>query len=185
MTAFRDLHRSGLLILPNAWDGGSAALMRSLGARAIATTSAGVAWALGWPDGDALPVDRVVQAARDVVRGAGGLPVSIDMEGEYRRGQRSVEEFLKLMAVANPHVKLTFKDFSAGQRYQLQAGSIGFRPWIKLYDHQQKLLGLQLWQCSGQINGKLAVRRLCGIRAETAALPVDGISAVMLCQQRL
>ena len=34
-------------------------------------------------------------------------------------------------------VKLTFKDFSAGQRYQLQAGSIGFRPWIKLYDPQQ------------------------------------------------
>ena len=83
MTAFRDLHRSGLLILPNAWDGGSAALMRSLGAKAIATTSAGVAWALGWPDGDALPVERVVQAARDVVRGAGGLPVSIDMEGGY------------------------------------------------------------------------------------------------------
>lgn len=83
MTPFRDLHRSGLLILPNAWDGGSAALMRSLGARAIATTSAGVAWALGWPDGDALPVDRVVQAARDVVRGAQGLPVSIDFEGGY------------------------------------------------------------------------------------------------------
>lgn len=83
MTAFRDLHRSGLLILPNAWDGGSAALMRSLGARAIATTSAGVAWALGWPDGDALPVDRVVQAARDVVRAAQGLPVSIDFEGGY------------------------------------------------------------------------------------------------------
>lgn len=38
-------------------------------------------------------------------------------------------------------LNLTFKDFSAGQRYQLQAGSIGFRPWIKLYDHQQKLLG--------------------------------------------
>lgn len=38
-------------------------------------------------------------------------------------------------------VKLTFKDFSAGQRYQLQAGSTGFRPWIKLYDHQQKLVG--------------------------------------------
>jgi len=83
MTAFRDLHRSGLLILPNAWDGGSAALMRSLGAKAIATTSAGVAWALGWPDGDALPVERVVQATRDVVRGAQGVPVSIDFEGGY------------------------------------------------------------------------------------------------------
>lgn len=83
MTAFHDLHRSGLLILPNAWDGGSAALMASLGARAIATTSAGVAWALGWPDGDALPVERVVQATRDVVRAARGLPVSVDFEGGY------------------------------------------------------------------------------------------------------
>ncbi|HWQ87523.1 isocitrate lyase/phosphoenolpyruvate mutase family protein [Brevundimonas sp.] len=83
MTAFRDLHRSGLLILPNAWDGGSAALMRAKGARAIATTSAGVAWALGWPDGDALPVDRVVQVCVDVMRAAQGLPVSIDFEGGY------------------------------------------------------------------------------------------------------
>lgn len=57
--------------------------MRAKGARAVATTSAGVAWALGWPDGDALPVGRVVQAAKDVVRSAGGLPVSIDMEGGY------------------------------------------------------------------------------------------------------
>jgi len=83
MTPFHALHRDGLLILPNAWDGGSAALVASLGARAVATSSAGVAWALGWPDGDALPVERVLQAARDVVRGAGGLPVSIDMEGGY------------------------------------------------------------------------------------------------------
>lgn len=90
MTAFHALHRDGLLILPNAWDGGSAALMRSLGAKAVATTSAGVAWALGWPDGDALPVERVVQAARDVVRGAGGLPVSIDMEGGYSEDPAAV-----------------------------------------------------------------------------------------------
>ena len=83
MTAFHDLHRTGLLILPNAWDAGSAAVMRSLGARAIATTSAGVAWALGWPDGDALPPERAVQAARDIVRAAGGVPVSVDFEGGY------------------------------------------------------------------------------------------------------
>ncbi|MDF9617806.1 hypothetical protein P5705_09145 [Pseudomonas entomophila] len=38
-------------------------------------------------------------------------------------------------------LNLTFKDFTAGQRYQMQAGSIGFRPWVKLYDQQQKLLG--------------------------------------------
>src|SRR5262249_6540162 len=39
-----------------------------------------------------------------------GTEVSIDLEGEYRRGQKSVEEFLKLMAVANPHVQLKFTD---------------------------------------------------------------------------
>lgn len=83
MTAFHDLHRSGLLILPNAWDAGSAAVMRSLGARAIATTSAGCAWALGWPDGDALPVERAVQMCADVVRAAQGVPVSVDFEGGY------------------------------------------------------------------------------------------------------
>ena len=90
MTPFHALHDQGLLILPNAWDGGSAALMASLGAKAVATTSAGVAWALGWPDGDALPVERVVQAAKDVVRGAGGLPVSIDMEGGYSEDTAAV-----------------------------------------------------------------------------------------------
>jgi DNA topoisomerase-6 subunit B len=39
-----------------------------------------------------------------------GTEVSIDLEGEYRRGQKSVEEFLQLMAVANPHVQLKFTD---------------------------------------------------------------------------
>lgn len=38
-------------------------------------------------------------------------------------------------------LNLTFKGFDAGQRYQMQAGSIGFRPWVKLYDQQRKLIG--------------------------------------------
>ena len=49
---FRQLHADGLLLLPNAWDAGSARLIESLGAKAIATTSAGVAWANGYADGD-------------------------------------------------------------------------------------------------------------------------------------
>lgn len=83
MTLFRDLHADGLLILPNAWDAGSAAVMRAAGAKAIATTSAGCAWSLGWPDGDALPTDRAVQMCVDVVRAVPGLPVSVDFEGGY------------------------------------------------------------------------------------------------------
>lgn len=49
--------------------------------------------------------DKVIEWEKDH-----GTEVSIDMEGEYRRGQKSVEEFLKLMAVANPHVHLVFTD---------------------------------------------------------------------------
>ena len=52
----------------------------------------------------------VVQKAFDWGEKEHGTEVSIDLEGEYRRGQRSVEEFLKLMAVANPHVYLHFTD---------------------------------------------------------------------------
>ena len=51
MKAFMKLHDgSQLLRLPNAWDAGSARLFESLGAPAIATTSAGVAWAQGYAD---------------------------------------------------------------------------------------------------------------------------------------
>ena len=53
---FRNLHRGpDLLLLPNAWDAVSARLSESLGAKAIATTSAGVAWSRGYPDGNTLP----------------------------------------------------------------------------------------------------------------------------------
>ncbi len=99
-TAFHDLHRSGLLILPNAWDAGSAAVMRSLGAKAIATTSAGCAWSLGWPDGDALPVERAVRMCADVVRAAQGLPVSVDFEGGYAENPGDVAAHALAMAEA-------------------------------------------------------------------------------------
>ena len=86
---FHALHADGLLRLPNAWDAGSARLAHAAGARAIATSSAAVAWAHGWPDGDLLPVDLLLQTVR-AVAGATGLPVTIDIEGGYcgRAGAR-------------------------------------------------------------------------------------------------
>ena len=66
----------------NAWDAGSARLAQAAGARAIATSSAAVAWAHGWPDGDLLPVDLLLQTVR-AVAGATELPVTIDIEGGY------------------------------------------------------------------------------------------------------
>ena len=45
----RGLHEDGVLVLPNAWDAGSAAMIAAAGAKAIATTSGGVSWAQGAP----------------------------------------------------------------------------------------------------------------------------------------
>jgi 2-methylisocitrate lyase-like PEP mutase family enzyme len=92
---FRDLHNPpSLLILPNAWDAGSARIFEDTGAKAIATTSAGVAWALGYPDGNALPVEKlatVVASIRDAIR----VPLSVDVEGGYTDEPKKVAEKLK------------------------------------------------------------------------------------------
>src|SRR5512140_781122 len=89
-TAFHQLHRGpDLLLLANAWDAGSARLMESLGARAIATTSAGVAWAHGYPDGNALPGPLVIATAA-AIAGAVRVPVTIDIEGGYSDDPQAV-----------------------------------------------------------------------------------------------
>jgi 2-methylisocitrate lyase-like PEP mutase family enzyme len=81
--SFRRLHAGpDILILANAWDAGSARLIESLGAKAIATSSAAVAWSLGYPDGNALPVPLVAATIASITR-AVRLPVSADIEAGY------------------------------------------------------------------------------------------------------
>jgi 2-methylisocitrate lyase-like PEP mutase family enzyme len=83
MSDFKKLHDGGkLLHLPNAWDAGSARLFESLGAPAIATTSAGVAWAAGYADGDNMPVDVAIAIAANMARVL-TVPLSVDLEGGY------------------------------------------------------------------------------------------------------
>ncbi len=90
ISVFRKLHAGPApLMLPNAWDAGSARLIESLGARAIATTSAGLAWARGYPDGNALPNDQLIAAARDIARCI-RVPLSIDIEAGYSDDERAV-----------------------------------------------------------------------------------------------
>jgi 2-methylisocitrate lyase-like PEP mutase family enzyme len=80
---FRRLHAGPEpLLLANCWDAGSARLIESLGAPALATTSAGVAWSLGYADGDTLPIERLV-ATVEAIRRATRLPLSVDVEGGY------------------------------------------------------------------------------------------------------
>jgi 2-methylisocitrate lyase-like PEP mutase family enzyme len=81
--AFQRLHQGPQpLILTNAWDAGTARMMESLGSKAVATTSAGVAWAHGYADGDTLPVDLLVTTVSSITRVV-KVPVSADIEGGY------------------------------------------------------------------------------------------------------
>ena len=88
---FHALHRTGLLLLANAWDAGSARLIESLGARAIATTSAAVAWANGYADGDLLPVDELVATVIRIARVV-AVPLTVDVEGGYADAPAAVAE---------------------------------------------------------------------------------------------
>jgi len=98
---FRDLHSNPArpLILPNIWDAGGARLLESLGAPAVATTSAGVAWSHGYPDGNVLPARLQAQLAEEVVR-AVKVPVSIDVEAGYADEPAAVVENLKPVVAA-------------------------------------------------------------------------------------
>lgn len=81
--AFHKLHdRSRLLLLPNAWDAGSAALLARHGFAAIATTSGGMAWSLGYPDGQQAPLAEVLAATARITR-VTDLPVTVDLESGY------------------------------------------------------------------------------------------------------
>ena len=80
---FRELHRSGFFVLPNAWDPASARLLSTLpDVRALGTTSAGVAAALGQPDGQRMPMATMINAVAAIIE-ASAVPVSADLEGGY------------------------------------------------------------------------------------------------------
>jgi 2-methylisocitrate lyase-like PEP mutase family enzyme len=76
------LHERGTLVLPNAWDAASAALIEAAGAAAIATTSGGVAWALGRTDSEGLSRTEMVEAVRRIAATV-QVPVTADVEGGY------------------------------------------------------------------------------------------------------
>ncbi|BAN28215.1 isocitrate lyase/PEP mutase family protein [Caballeronia insecticola] len=87
---FRKLHdNSTPLLLPNAWDAGSARLIEAQGAQAVATTSAGFAWALGYQDGRILPMAEVTGSVRRIVRVL-KVPLTVDVEHGYSDSPEAV-----------------------------------------------------------------------------------------------
>lgn len=77
---FHRLHTNAdTLVLVNAWDAGSARILEHAGAPAIATTSAGMAWSLGYADGERIPTEELIAACARICR-AVNVPVSVDIE---------------------------------------------------------------------------------------------------------
>jgi 2-methylisocitrate lyase-like PEP mutase family enzyme len=80
------LHRGGdMLVLPNVWDVASARIVEEAGYGAVATTSAGIAFSLGYPDGQKIPRQEMFAAIARIAR-AVKVPVTADVESGYGSG---------------------------------------------------------------------------------------------------
>lgn len=92
---FHALHTGlDILVLPNAWDAASAALMSDAGAKAVATSSAAVAWARGYADGDILPLPILMEVIAECVK-ASKVPLTADIEGGYTDDLATLAQTIK------------------------------------------------------------------------------------------
>lgn len=82
-TQFRRWHQQQpILVLPNAWDAASARVFEQVGFRAVATTSSGIAATYGYPDGERMSRDQMIEAIRRITA-AVACPVTADIEAGY------------------------------------------------------------------------------------------------------
>jgi 2-methylisocitrate lyase-like PEP mutase family enzyme len=113
---FRRMHHGGhILVLPNAWDAASAVTLEQEGFDAIATTSAGVAWTLGYPDGQRISRDEMLGVAARIA-GVVRVPVSADLEAAYAATPGAVADTMR-EAIAAGVAGVNFED-STGRAEQ-------------------------------------------------------------------
>ncbi len=92
---FKQLHQSGNpIVLFNVWDAGSAKAVASSGAKAIATGSAPVAMANGFPDGEQFPLDDALIVARRILKTI-DLPLTMDLEAGYGESPEAVADSVR------------------------------------------------------------------------------------------
>lgn len=114
-TAFRSLHESGFFLLPNAWDCGGTVRLAKLGFKAIASTSAGAAWAAGKQDGE-LGLEAILDHLRMLVAST-QLPVNADFENGFADRPEVVAQNVAL-AVDTGVAALSIEDWSGTAMYE-------------------------------------------------------------------
>jgi 2-methylisocitrate lyase-like PEP mutase family enzyme len=108
--AFRKLHEAGFFVIPNPWDKGTARYLRSLGFKAMATTSSGFAFTQGLPDAEwAVPRDAALQHIASIVAAVPDVPINADFESGYAHLPEAVTENVRL-CVATGVAGLSIED---------------------------------------------------------------------------
>ena len=117
----RKLHQPGKpLVLVNVWDALSARIVESLGYPAIATSSASVAWARGYADGEKMPMEEVLEVTQAIVRCV-NVPVTADLEAGYGASAADAAKAAR-GAIASGAVGLNFEDLNrAGEFFDVKA----------------------------------------------------------------
>ena len=108
--AFRRLHEAGFFVIPNPWDRGTARYLRSLGFKAMATTSSGFAFTQGLPDAEwAVPRDTALQHIASIVAAVSDVPINADFQSGYAHQPDAVAENVRL-CVATGVAGLSIED---------------------------------------------------------------------------
>ena len=97
---FSTMHKEDkMFVLPNAWDAGSAYIFEKQGFQAVATSSAGMAYDLGYPDGENICFDDLLYAVRKIAKRI-DIPLSVDFERGYGKTVCEVKENAKKLLMA-------------------------------------------------------------------------------------
>ena len=150
---FRDLHRGPkILVLPNAWDVASARILENAGVAAIATTSAGVAFTLGYPDGQKISREEMLGVVARIAAKV-KIPVSADIEAGY--GSRPEDAALTARAV-------------------IEAGAVGLNLEDRTDDRRLVDLSLQLEKIAAvrESSRKMGVPLVLNARTDVYLLEV-------------
>jgi 2-methylisocitrate lyase-like PEP mutase family enzyme len=91
---FRALHESGVFVIPNVWDGASAAIMKGLGFKGLATSSAACAATLGKLDGELTREEALVHAR--LIVSVSDCPVAADLENGFGHAPETVADTIRL-----------------------------------------------------------------------------------------
>lgn len=97
---FKEMHHDkNLFLLPNAWNGGSAKVFEKQGFGTVGTTSAGIAFSMGYPDGEAIVFSDLIRITKEIARVI-DIPLSVDMERGYGETPEEIKENVRKIIMA-------------------------------------------------------------------------------------